>query len=57
VAAGAPAAEPGVFVAPSKPSKAGIGGMGGDGFLTGAVLGAAIALTGVLVGGLLGRRR
>jgi carbon monoxide dehydrogenase subunit G len=57
VPAGAPAAEPGVFVAPSKPSKAGIGGAGGDGFLTGAVLGAAIALTGVLVGGLLGRRR
>jgi len=57
VAAGVPAVEPGVFVAPSKPSKAGIGGMGGDGFLTGAVLGAVIALTGVLVGGLLGRRR
>jgi carbon monoxide dehydrogenase subunit G len=57
VPAGAPAAEPGVFVAPSKPSKAGIGGAGGDGFLTGAVLGAAIALVGVLVGGLLGRRR
>ncbi len=57
VAAGAPAVEPGVFVAPSKPSKAGIGGAGGDGFLPGAVLGAAIALVGVLVGGLLGRRR
>lgn len=57
VPAGAPAAEPGVFVAPSKPSKAGIGGAGGDGFLPGAVLGAAIALVGVLVGGLLGRRR
>ena len=56
-AAEAPAAEPGVFVAPSKPSKAGIGGVGGDGFLTGAVFGAVIALTGVLVGGVLGRRR
>ncbi|MDQ2723652.1 MAG: carbon monoxide dehydrogenase, partial [Actinomycetota bacterium] len=57
VAAGAPAAEPGVFVAPSKPSKAGVGGMGGDGFLNGALFGAVVALVGVLVGGLLGRRR
>ena len=57
VPAAAPAAEPGVFVAPSKPSKVGIGGVGGDGFLAGAVLGAVIALTGVLVGGLLGRGR
>ena len=48
------AAEPGVFVAPS----AGSGrALGGEGFLQGALVGAAIALAGVLVGGLLGRRR
>ncbi len=59
VAEGVPAAgligAPEVFVAPSKPSAAGLGG--GDGFLTGAVLGAVVALAGVLVGGLVGRRR
>lgn len=47
------AAAPKVFVAPSKSTASG----GGDGFLTGAVLGAVVALAGVLVGGLLGRRR
>jgi len=47
-------AEAGVFVAPGAGSASGIGG---DGFLRGAVVGAAIALAGVLVGGLLGRRR
>ncbi len=57
VSAGAPAAEPGVFVAPSKPSAPGLGGLGGGGFLTGAVFGAVVALAGVLVGGQLGRRR
>ena len=47
----AAAAEAGVFVAPAKPSRL------GEGFLPGALVGAAIALAGVLVGGLLGRRR
>lgn len=51
---GAPAAESGVFVAPGKPTRA---GLGGDGFLPGVVVGAVVALAGVLVGGLLGRRR
>jgi carbon monoxide dehydrogenase subunit G len=50
----AAAGEPGVFVVPSTGSGRPIGG---DGFLNGAVVGAAIALAGVLVGGLLGRRR
>ena len=49
--AGAAPAEPGVFVAPATPGRA----VGGD-FVRGALVGAAIALAGVLVGGLLGRR-
>ncbi len=50
--AAAPAAtEPGVFVAPARPSPFGAG------FLPGALAGAAIALAGVLVGAILGRRR
>lgn len=40
------------YVAPA-PARAGLG----DGFLRGAVVGAAIALAGVIVGGLLARRR
>jgi uncharacterized protein len=50
----AAAAEAGVFVAPSTASGRTIGG---EGFRQGALVGAAIALAGVLVGGLLGRRR
>ena len=50
-AAGPVAAEPGVFVAPARPSPFGAG------FLPGALAGAAIALAGVLVGAILGRRR
>jgi uncharacterized protein len=46
------ATTPGVFVVPS----AGAAG-GGDGFARGLVVGAAIALAGVVLGGLLGRRR
>jgi uncharacterized protein len=46
--------EPGVFVAPSTGSAR---ALGGEGFLQGALVGAAIALAGVLVGGLFGRRR
>ncbi|MDT4943895.1 MAG: uncharacterized protein QOH14_628 [Pseudonocardiales bacterium] len=49
--AGAVLAEPGVFLAPAAPGRA----VSGD-FLRGALAGAAIALAGVLVGGLLGRR-
>ncbi|MDT4935914.1 MAG: uncharacterized protein QOK11_3806 [Pseudonocardiales bacterium] len=49
--AGAALAEPGVFLAPAAPGRA----VSGD-FLRGALAGAAIALAGVLVGGLLGRR-
>jgi uncharacterized protein len=49
----AAAAEAGVFVAPSTASR----GILGEGFLQGALVGAAIALAGVVVGGLLGRRR
>jgi uncharacterized protein len=45
------AQEPGVYVAPAAPS----GAVGGD-FVRGAIVGAAIALAGVLVGGILGRR-
>ncbi|MEO6879663.1 MAG: carbon monoxide dehydrogenase subunit G [Mycobacteriaceae bacterium] len=55
--AGTVVAEPGVFVAPAKPSRTGNAAMGGDGFLSGAVLGAVVALAGVLVGGLVGRHR
>jgi carbon monoxide dehydrogenase subunit G len=54
-APGAPVTEPGVFVAPARAAAS--GGLGGEGFLRGIVVGAAIALAGVLVGGLLGRRR
>ncbi len=51
-ATAAPAvAEPGVFVAPPRQPRL------GGGNLTAALVGAAIALAGVLVGGLLGRRR
>lgn len=50
---GEPAVEPGVFVAPARASSS----LGDRGFLQGLVAGAAIALAGVLVGGLLGRRR
>jgi hypothetical protein len=45
-------AQPGVYVAPPKPARA-----VPEGFAAGAVVGAVIALAGVLVGGLLGRRR
>jgi hypothetical protein len=55
-ASGAAASEPGVFVAPPKASRA-AGLVGGDGFMRGVLVGAAIALLGVLVGGLVGRRR
>jgi carbon monoxide dehydrogenase subunit G len=48
---GGPAAEPGVFVAPG-PAPSGDGDL-----IRGLVVGAAIALLGVLVGGLIGRRR
>ncbi len=44
-------AEPGVFVAPAA------AGAGNDGFVRGLLIGAAIAIVGVVVGGLLGRRR
>ena len=50
-AAGEPAPD-GVYVAPPKPARA-----VPEGFAAGAVVGAIIALAGVLVGGLLGRRR
>jgi len=45
-------AQPGVYVAPPKSTRA-----VPEGFAAGAVVGAIIALAGVLVGGLLGRRR
>jgi hypothetical protein len=52
-AVAANAAEPGVYVAPARaPSP-----LGDRGLLVGLLAGAAIALVGVLVGGLLGRRR
>ena len=51
----APAATPaGVFRAPAPPTGSSL--TGGD-FVRGALLGAAVALAGVLVGGLVGRRR
>lgn len=50
---GAVQAEPGVFVGPGAGAA---GALGGDGFIRGALVGAAIALAGVLVGGALGRR-
>ncbi|MFY0408548.1 SRPBCC family protein [Solicola sp. PLA-1-18] len=59
VGAGTPSAapsEPGVFTAPAKASALpSIGG--GDGFVQGALVGAALVLAGVVAGGLLGRRR
>ena len=45
-------AQDGVYVAPPKPARA-----MPEGFAAGAVVGAVIALAGVVVGGLLGRRR
>jgi len=48
------AAPPGVYTAPAAPSG---GGLGGLDFLKGSVLGAAVALAGVLVGGWVSRRR
>jgi hypothetical protein len=50
--AAAPA--PGVFTAPPAPVRT---GLGGDDFVRGAVFGAVVALAGVLVGGLVARRR
>ena len=47
-------ATPGVFTAPASASG---GGLGGPDFLKGSVLGAAVALAGVLVGGWVSRRR
>jgi carbon monoxide dehydrogenase subunit G len=47
-----PDARPGLYVAPPKPGRA-----VPEGFAAGAVVGAIIALAGVVVGGLLGRRR
>ena len=47
------AAAPGVFTAPPPAPRA----LGGDDFVRGAVFGAVVALLGVLVGGLVGRRR
>jgi uncharacterized protein len=48
-------AVPGVFTAPAAASSR-LGALTGSGFVAGAVAGAAIALAGVVVGGLLGRR-
>ena len=48
-----PGERPGVFHAPA----AAVGRGGGDDFLRGAVFGAVVALAGVLVGGLVARRR
>jgi carbon monoxide dehydrogenase subunit G len=53
--AAAPAAGA-VYEAPAAPPRAGVGLAGGD-FVKGLVVGAAVALVGVLVGGILGRRR
>jgi uncharacterized protein len=50
---GGGSAEPGVYVAPPPAPSA----FGGDGFVRGTVVGALIALAGVLVGFALGRRR
>lgn len=50
----ASAPTPGVFTAP--PTAAG-GGLGGPDFIKGSVVGAAVALAGVLVGGWVARRR
>jgi carbon monoxide dehydrogenase subunit G len=46
---------PGVFTAPAAPARS--GGMSSDEFVRGAVFGAVVALAGVLVGGLVTRRR
>ena len=46
------AEQPGVFTAPQPPSL-----VGGDGFVRGVVVGALVALAGVLVGAIVGRRR
>jgi carbon monoxide dehydrogenase subunit G len=54
VAAGAPAAAPGVYLAPAKPPR---GPLAGEDFVRGALVGALIALAGVVVGGLVSRRR
>jgi hypothetical protein len=54
LAAAAPGAAAGVYVAPGKPPG---GAFATDDFVRGAVFGAGVALAGVLVGGLLGRRR
>jgi hypothetical protein len=54
LAAAAPGAAAGVYVAPGKPPG---GPFATDDFVRGAVFGAVVALAGVLVGGLLGRRR
>ncbi len=45
---------PGVYVAPPRPARP--GALAGQGFLRGVLVGAAVALAGVAVGGLLGRR-
>jgi uncharacterized protein len=50
------AAVPGVYVAPGRGVRRGAGGPGGRGFQRGVLVGAAIALAGVAVGSLLGRR-
>lgn len=52
-AAVASAGAPGVFTAPAAPAS----GLGGSEFVKGAVFGAVVALAGVLVGGLVTRRR
>jgi hypothetical protein len=53
-AVGAPVeAQPGVFVAPPKPSALG----NQDDFLKGIAVGAGLVLLGVVVGGIFGRRR
>ncbi|EXG79431.1 SRPBCC family protein [Cryptosporangium arvum] len=57
-AAVAPAAgEPRVFTAPAKAPGGGGADLLAGGFLPGAIFGAGIALLGVVVGGLIGRRR
>jgi len=50
------AAAPGVYEAPAPPPGA-IAGLAGGDFVKGLVVGAAVALVGVIVGGVLGRRR
>jgi hypothetical protein len=48
------AAAPGVYVAPGRGARR--GGLDGQAFLRGVLVGAAVALAGVAVGSLLGRR-